>query len=183
MSVAAVARRYAKALFDVAQSAGSLDAARHEVAGVAHAWRNTPEFRSALENPALGTEALRTLVTSLAAKLKLSEPVTRIFALLAERRRLAALPDLSAQFDRLIESRAGLVRADVTTVKKLDAASYAALQAALEQSSGKKVEIVAHEDPSILGGVITKMGDTVFDGSVRNRLRDLEEKVLRGIRA
>jgi F-type H+-transporting ATPase subunit delta len=89
------------------------------------------------------------------------------------------LPQLARAFTELAEVAAGGVRAEVTSATPLPDAYYAQLQRALEQTTGKKVSIEKKTDPRLIAGVVTRLGDQVFDGSVRTRLSELKES-LRG---
>ena len=83
------------------------------------------------------------------------------------------------QLLRLIEARAGRVSAEVTSARPLEAAELAQITAALAQLSGKQVTVTRREDPALLGGVVAKLGDTVYDGSLRTQLRDLRDELIK----
>jgi F-type H+-transporting ATPase subunit delta len=99
--------------------------------------------------------------------------------LLLDGERMAEVPAISREVDAMIEARAGRVAAEVTSAQALTPAQLASITAGLEKISGKKVVVTKKEDPSILGGVIAKVGDVIYDGSVRSQLRNLREELHR----
>lgn len=181
MSVAGVARRYAKALFSVASESGKIDSVNGELAALAQAWNGSSEMRAAFENPSVTPELRHKILDAVGSKLGLSAAVLAAAKLLATKQRMAALGEVTLQFDAFRQLRTGTVQANVTTAKKLDAKAQSDLVAALEKSTGRKVELTVTEDASILGGIITRVGDVVYDGSLKNRLADLEHQMLKAV--
>jgi F-type H+-transporting ATPase subunit delta len=98
--------------------------------------------------------------------------------LLLDKGRIGSLPDIARAHRALVDEHAGRVRATVTTARPLDPALEARLKAALEKTSGKTVLLDKKEDPSIVGGLVTQLGDIVYDGSVRTQLQQLREQLL-----
>ncbi|MFW6049592.1 MAG: F0F1 ATP synthase subunit delta [Myxococcota bacterium] len=177
-AVGTLARRYAKALLELAEEQGQLEQVGRELAGLREAWDASEDLRDAFENPAVTAEQRRAILDALATRMGLSPTVTNALRLLSDRRRLRHLPEVAEAFERLAEAKEGRIRAEVTTAAAMPEPYYAELQKALESVTGRKVALVRHEDPSLIGGVITKVGDRVFDGSLRARLNELEEQLL-----
>jgi F-type H+-transporting ATPase subunit delta len=98
--------------------------------------------------------------------------------LLIDKGRIAALPDIARAHRALVDEHAGRVRATVTSARPLDPMLETRLKTALEKQSGKVVIFEKREDPTIMGGLITQLGDTVFDGSVRTQLEQMREQLL-----
>ena len=92
--------------------------------------------------------------------------------------RIASLPDIARAHRALVDEHAGRVRATVTSARPLDPLLETRLKTALEKSSGKTVIFEKREDPAIMGGLVTQLGDTVYDGSVRTQLQQLREELL-----
>jgi F-type H+-transporting ATPase subunit delta len=88
------------------------------------------------------------------------------------------LPEVAAAFEELVEDRTGRVRAEVTSASALPDAYYEQLQKALGEVTGKQVILVKKQDPTLIAGIVTRVGDKVFDGSLRNRLNELKEELL-----
>jgi F-type H+-transporting ATPase subunit delta len=97
--------------------------------------------------------------------------------LLLDGERLSSVEAISREVSAMIEARSGKMSAEVISAKPLDAAQLAQITAALEKLSGKKVAVTKREDASLLGGVVAKLGDTVYDGSLRTQLRTLRDEL------
>ncbi len=103
----------------------------------------------------------------------------RNFALLLlERGRISALPAIARAYKQLVDERLGRVQATVTSAQPLDPATAASVQRALEKRTGKRVVITSNVDPSLIGGVVARVGDLVFDGSLKSKLEALRARIL-----
>ena len=129
-----------------------------------------------LSNPAIPAPRKRAVIEQLLARGgSLAPSVGRLLTLLADRDRLVLLPDIAAAYqDRLME-HAKVVRAEVITAIGLPADRVAALQQGLGQATGRQVQLETRVDPSIIGGAITRIGSTVYDGSVTRQLQKMKE--------
>jgi F-type H+-transporting ATPase subunit delta len=136
-------------------------------------------LRALFENPAFGSEVRRDVLVDLAAQAGLHEQVRDLLRLLADRRRLRHVPQVREAFDAMLEAKSGKVRAEVTTAAELPEAYFAELGRTLASVLGREVTIVKKVDPNLIGGVVTQVGDQVFDGSLRNRLGELRDELLR----
>jgi F-type H+-transporting ATPase subunit delta len=168
-----VARRYAKALFELGVDAGTLPALVSEVQAIADAYAESSELRSALQNPLVAHAAKRAILSEIADLAKASTIVKNAILLIGDRRRMHALPAIAQLLHEMSDLREGVLRAEVTTATRLGDAYYARLQAQLEKMTGKRVVIDKKEDPSLVAGVVTRIGDTVIDGSLRTRLHEM----------
>lgn len=178
MSTGTLARRYAKALLELAEESGQVEATGEQLAALAEAWEVSAELRETFENPAVMASQRRDLLGQLAQKLGLSPHVRNMALLLSDRRRMRFFPAVAAAFQELAERKAGRVRAEVVTAAPMPDAYYQELQKALESVTGKQVTLQKKEDPSLIGGVVTRVGDKVFDGSLRARLSELREELM-----
>lgn len=178
MIVGSLARRYAKALLEIGIQQHSFDATGKELDRAADTLRSSPELRNALENPVFSLEKRKLIMDELARRLALSKTVRNFIMLLLDKGRIAALPDIARVYRALVDEHAGRVRATVTSARPLDPMLETRLKTALEKSSGKVVLFDKREDPTILGGLITQLGDTLYDGSVRTQLQELREELL-----
>ncbi len=172
------ATRYARALFDVAlKEKADLDAIDTELAAFAELFTQHPDLARVLLNPAVPMPRKRAAVAIVVERSRVSPIVGKILVLLAERDRLVLLPDLVASFrDRLNQHR-NVVRADVTTAQPLPAERAQAIQRSLATATGRTVMLATSVDPSIIGGVVAKVGSTVFDGSVTTHLRKMKQQL------
>jgi F-type H+-transporting ATPase subunit delta len=114
---------------------------------------------------------------ALTSRAKLLPMVAKLLGLLAERDRLVLLPDLlSAYRDRLLQHR-NVIRAEITTTTPLPADRVKAIESSLARATGRTVSLSANVDPAIIGGVVTRMGSTIYDGSVTRQLQRMKEKL------
>jgi F-type H+-transporting ATPase subunit delta len=178
MSVSIVARRYARAVMDLGIELGQLDTIVDEMDSFAAAWEVSPELRNAIENPLVAHAAKKTVVQELANRLGVGSVTRNTLLLLVDRRRAKALPYVARALREFADARKGLLRAEVTTASPLSETYYARLQAQLEAMTGKKVVVDRLTDPSLIAGVVTRIGDRVLDGSLRTRLQTLRDALM-----
>ena len=178
MIIGSIARRYAKALLEIGIKQQTYDALGKELDRAADTLRSSPELRNALENPVFSLEKRKLIMDELSRRLALSKTVRSFIMLLLDKGRIARLPDIARVYRSLVDEHAGRVRATVTSARPLDPMLESRLKTALEKQSGKVVIFEKREDPSILGGLITQLGDTLYDGSVRTQLQELREELL-----
>lgn len=178
MIPAAVAQRYAKALFHLGEETGSLDALVTELGRAAATYEASAELRNALDNPLVPHAAKQAIVTDVAQRLSLAPASKNTLLLLTDRRRIRALPAIVRELKVLSDKKRGVVRAVVTTAKGLTPAYLERLKGQLEKITGKKVELDVTEDASLLAGVVARIGDRVYDGSLRTRLREMHAQLL-----
>jgi F-type H+-transporting ATPase subunit delta len=169
-------RRYASALFDVTQKAGTTDAAGTSLEGLGALVSGHDELSRVLASPAIPVTVKRDIILGVIDAVGgVSAEVRRLVSMLAERDRLGELSDVVAAFgEQLMESRREL-RAEIVTAVPLSDASRSALTEALGRASGKSVTIDASVDPSIIGGVIAKVGSFVYDASLTRQLERMRD--------
>jgi F-type H+-transporting ATPase subunit delta len=178
MSVSIVARRYAQALLELGVAEDKLDAIVEEIAAAASAWETSPELRNAIENPLVAHQAKKAVIGELADRIGAGTTTRNTLLLLVDRRRARTLPYLARTLRELADARKGVVRAEVTTAAPLSDEYYAKLQAKLEKMTGKRVVVDRRIDASIIGGVVARIGDRIFDGSLHTRLQSLRDVLL-----
>jgi len=179
MQSGSLARRYAKAIFAIGVSTGNLDKFGIDLRALANAMKTSDELRTALSNPAIRREDRRKVIDALLASIGAHSITHNTVHLLLERERMSSLPYISRELDAMIEAKAGRVHADIVSAKPLDPAQLQQITAALEKLSGKKVSVDKREDPELLGGVVAKIGDVVYDGSLRAQLNALRDELSR----
>jgi F-type H+-transporting ATPase subunit delta len=179
VSLRTVSRRYANALFDVAQKAGSTQIAERDLQAFAQLVTEHAELRQVFETPAVPSQRKRAIVEGLLATSDdMSPEVGRLLLMLAERDRMTLLPGIAAAFaERLMQDR-HIVAAEVITAVPLPESQRAALMEALRRAAGSDVTITETVDPSIVGGVVARVGSVVFDGSVTRQLERMRQKFL-----
>lgn len=179
MTIGILGRRYANALLSLAVQAGNLDKVGADLKDFARSFSESKELRSVFENPSYNAETRRNVLRDVAAASGMDPLVRDTLLLVSDRGRMAQLPEIVEAFASLGEARSGRVRAEVTSATELPEAYIAELQRTLERVTGKQVSVAKHVDPSLLGGVVTRIGDQVFDGSVKNRLEELKHELSR----
>jgi F-type H+-transporting ATPase subunit delta len=173
----ASAARYARALFDVALKESDPVQIERDLAAFAGLMSDNAELHGALTNPAVGVSAKHRIADALGTRLNAAPPARKLFLLLADRDRLAIVPDLLAVYrERLLEHQQ-VVRAEVTTAAPLSPERVTQIEQQLAALTGRKVNMKTSVDPAIIGGMVTRIGSTVYDGSIAMRLTKLKEKL------
>jgi F-type H+-transporting ATPase subunit delta len=175
------ALRYARALFDVVRKEGSdLAQVESELVAFSALLKGHATLDQVLLNPAVPAPRKRSIVGLLVARARVQAIVGKLFVLLAERDRLAVLPDLIAAYrERLLEHRR-VVRAEVTTAVALPAGRTLEISRALEMATGREVALSTRVDPEIIGGVVARVGGTVYDASITRQLEKMRQRLLEG---
>ncbi len=175
MSTSTVARRWARALFELAADGGRLDEVGGALAEIAAA---AGEFDRTLLAPGnLGGDTRRRLGAELAAKVGTDTELGRFLRLLAERDRLAELVGISGWFEKMVDDNDGRVRMKVRTAEAADAGALERLTAAFTEIAGREVVAEVETDPELIAGAVVELEGRVYDGSVKTRLERLAERM------
>ena len=180
MSYAALADRYARAIFELGIESGQLKPMSDQIRQLAEIYSESPELRSVLDNPLVEEEKRAAILNELTSRLGMGELARNSVRLLAQRRRLRALPDIAKRLGTLSDEKAGLLRVSVTSAVPLNETQYQMLSAELERALSKRVILERIEDPSLLGGIVTRIGDNTIDGSLKGHLAELERQLCAG---
>jgi F-type H+-transporting ATPase subunit delta len=178
MSASVVGKRYAKALLQLLD-AGSIERAGRELRDFTAAWNESRDLRGVFENPGIQQQTRRAVLREIAQQMGMLDSVRDLLLLLSDRRRLRHVPEIADAFEALAEARGGRVRAEVVSASALPPGYFAELEKVLRDVTGKQVVLVHRVDPALIGGVVTRIGDQVYDGSVKSRLSELKEELLR----
>jgi F-type H+-transporting ATPase subunit delta len=180
MTARGSATRYARALFDTAlQEQADLDAVAADLRGFAGLLAGSEPLQRVLTNPAIPIAKKRGVVDELMARSENINPiVARLIALLADRDRMALMPELQAAFERRLMDHRHIVRAEVTTAVALPEDRVEALRGGLARATGRDVRIETRVEPSLVGGAVTRIGSTVYDGSVVTQLQKLKQSLI-----
>jgi F-type H+-transporting ATPase subunit delta len=173
MISSAIARRYAKALFSLADEQGRIEQWSEGLLAVRDAIAASPELAGVLASPTTDREELRGVVTAVAAALTLPDEVRNLLLLLSDRKRLDAVAPVADHFRDLADARLGRVRAKVTSAVPLSAAEARQIADQLARATRGQVLLETAVDPSLVGGVVAQVGSMVYDGSVRSQLEEL----------
>jgi F-type H+-transporting ATPase subunit delta len=178
MSESVAAERYAKALFELGLESGQLAMLTDQLRSVSNTYAESPELRAVLDDPRIVEEQVLNLVDALARRLALGTVAKNALGVLVQRRRMKALPDIVARLVSLTDERTGVVRATVTSAAPLAEPQAKQLTEELERLTGKRVLLERRCDPSLLGGLVTRVGDHVVDASLRGRFDEIERRLI-----
>ena len=173
MIVGTIARRYAKALFDLAVEQGKVEAWAQSLATLKEAVDVSPELRDVLVNPIYTREQRRAIGGKIAAGLRLDPEPSNLLYLLGDRNRLAYLGALVDVFRDLADQKLGRLRARIVSAVPLDASNAQAIADKLARATRAQVILDRSVDPALLGGVVAQVGSLTYDGSVRSQLEEL----------
>jgi F-type H+-transporting ATPase subunit delta len=180
MTLSAVATRYANALADVVTGAGSSlapEAALAQLRAFESALRESRELHAALETPAIPASRKKAVVGRIVDILQISHVTRNFLFVLIDHRRTASFGEIVHAFQAALDERTGVLPAEIAAAGEMNEAERAALAAELEKLTGKRIRMSFAVDRSLIGGVMAKVGSTVYDGSVRGSLESLERRL------
>lgn len=178
MGVETIARRYATALADVVMKSGETDAVKSELKTWEQLIVGNPDLQNAFRNPAIAHAKKEKVLEGLLAKVKPSRTTSNFLRILLRNGRLTELREINERFEAVLEERSGSVAAAVISARKLSAAQQNELKTNLEKITGKQVKLKFTIDENIIGGVVTRIGSTIYDGSVKTQLENLKEEMI-----
>ena len=181
MTRGAAASRYARALFDVivADSAAKLDAAQSELQAFGDLFSKNEALAGIASNPAIAVGKKAALAKALVDRAGAVTPaVGKLIVLLASRDRLMLLPEITRGYRARVMDYQKIVRGEVTTAAPLAADKLRTLEEGLQRATGRTVVLESRVDPTIIGGVITRLGSTVYDGSVTTQLEKMKQALI-----
>ena len=161
--------QYANALADVALQQGAAEPVVKQLNEFAGAYAESAELRSFLASPAVTAKEKHGIVEKLSARLGASKILRNFLFLVVDHRRTLIIPELAEAFESVIRKRQGMAEAQVVSAVELSVAQKKSLTQSLEKKTGKKIEAKYSVDKTLLGGAVVRIGDTVYDGSLRHR--------------
>lgn len=180
MSVETIARRYSAALADIVLDTGETETVRSELSGWSEMFASSDDLRNVFSNPAIAHTNKESLLESLIAKSRPAKTTANFLRILLGNDRLSEIGPINERFDTVLQERGGVTAAEITTARELPDHERAAFQMNLEKMTGKRVNIDFAIDKEIIGGVVTRIGSTVYDGSVRTKLEVLKKQLVNG---
>ena len=169
-----IARPYAAALFDLAKSEGALDAVESGLVDIQKLAGESDDFRRFLRSPVIAADAKAGAVDAILAEAKANPTVSNFVKVVARNGRLFALPAIIKAFQALAANERGEVSADVTSAAPLSGAQLKALADTLKGKIGKTVTLTEHVDPSLIGGLVVKVGSQMIDSSLKTKLQAMK---------
>lgn len=180
MSANAIARRYAKALVQLGAEEGAVARFQTELSGFDAVMTSHGNLRSIFADPAFGAEAKKSILQDLIARLSVSPTVANFLLLLLAKNRLGFLSQILHSYGAQADELSGVVRPTLISALPLAEGQVAEIKGSLEKMTGKQVELKVEVDAGLIGGVVTKIGDQLFDGSVRTQLKRIEDTLQKG---
>ncbi len=180
MSVETVARRYAGALADVVLKTGETDTVKNELKTWEHLIGANTELETAFRNPSIAQLNKENVLNGLLDKTKPTRTTANFLRVLLRNSRLTDLGAINKRFDAVLEERSGKIAAQVTSARELSDAQKSELKDNLEKLTGKAVTLNFDINEEIIGGVVTRIGSTVYDSSVKTQLENLKEQLVNG---
>ena len=180
MTAGAAAGRYARALFDVVlKEGGDVEKVQADFQQFVDLFAQHPVLATTLGNPAIPASKKQAVAKALIERAGTISPVVgKMILLLAERDRMMILPEIARSYRERVMDHQKIIRGQVTTAIALPPDKLRALEQGLQAATGRKVVLETKVDPSIIGGVITRLGSTVYDGSVTTQLQKMKQSLI-----
>ncbi|MGA7827120.1 MAG: ATP synthase F1 subunit delta [Geobacteraceae bacterium] len=180
MSTNAIARRYAKALIQIAVGQQAVEQYYMELQEFLRTLEASPEAMALLSEPGVRIEVKRELVKTLNEQLGISKTIGDFILLLLDKKRLFFLASITTSYRAFGDDVAGILRSTITSALPLTEGQVSEMRSALEKTTGKKIILDVATDPSLIGGVVTRIGDKVLDGSIRTQLTKIQDILQKG---
>jgi F-type H+-transporting ATPase subunit delta len=180
MSIETIARRYSSALADVMVKSGETEIVKSELGEWERMIRENADLQNVFSNPAIPHSNKEKLLEGLLEKTRPARSTANFLRILLRNGRLTELGVIKDRFESELEERSGIVSAEVTSARELPQGDRSELRSNLEKLTGKKVKLNFNIDQNIIGGVVTRVESTVYDGSVRTQLENLKKQLVEG---
>lgn len=175
-----IARRYARALFDLAKEQGEIEPIGRELTEIHELLVTNPDLRATLMTPVLPRTAKAEVLEALLEQIQPDPLVANFLRVLLEARKLQALGDILQAYQTFADEAAGRVRGEVVAAMPLEPDDVEVFREALARHLSKEVLLTPRHDPDILGGVVAQVGNLVFDASLRTQLVRLRDSLIKG---
>jgi F-type H+-transporting ATPase subunit delta len=175
-----IARRYAKALLLIGKEDGQTDRYRQELEGVANLIVQHKALADTIANPLYNAEERKNVFRGVIGKLNLSKVMSSFLMLLLDKGRISFIVSINDFFQSLADELKGVARASLVSASKLSAETVEKIRTALSKRTGREIVLEVEEDPGLIGGIVTRIGDLVLDGSIKTQLLNMRESLKRG---
>ncbi len=180
MKNSAVARRYAKALILIGKEDGQAEKYRSELAGMVGLLEREQMLRQAIFNPVYENNSRRKILETIIDKLKLSRVMKSFLLLLFDKGRITFINLINENYQKLADELKGVARASLMSATKLSSEAVEKIRKSLSKMTGKDIFLELKQDDSLIGGVVTRIGDLILDGSIKTQLFNMKESLKRG---
>lgn len=169
--------QYANALADIALAQGAAEPLLKQLGAFGAAYTGSPELRNSLASPAVTLEAKHAVLEKIAARMGASKILRNFLFIVADRQRTHLIPEIVSAFQEVLRQRQGIAEAEITSAVELSTSQKQEFAKTLARMTGKKVEPKYSLDSTLLGGAVVRIGDTIYDGSLRSRLTELRARL------
>ena len=169
--------QYANALADIALEQGAADPVSRQLSDFNGAYEESAELRTFLSSPAVDRDAKHGVIEKLVARLGASRIMRNFLFIVVDNQRTPLLPEMMETFQQVLQQRQGIAEAEIVSATAMNDAQKSQLQQSLEKLTGKKIQANYSQDPTLLGGALVRIGDTIYDGSLRNRLSQMRGRL------
>ncbi len=178
MSQGVIARRYAKALINLAEK--DLEITGNSLAAIADVYSNSTELSEVLSDTKVSSQIKQDVLKNILKKIKVSKLVDTFIRYLLAKRRIVLLPNIERAFNLLLQEKLGRIEAGITVAQEIPEVTVGKLEKAISRYSGKEVSVNITIDPAIIGGIVTRIGSVVIDGSIHTQLNQIRQSIIRG---
>ena len=176
----AVARRYAKALLLISKEDGQTDSYQKELSGFARLMETDEALKQAITNPLYETSVRRNVLQTVLDRLDISSTMKSFLLLLFDKGRMGFIGPIDDLYQKLADELNGIGRASVVSATDLSQEAVERIRVALSKKTNMDIVLQVEKDPELIGGIVTKIGDLVWDGSIKTQLSNLRETLKRG---
>ena len=178
MSQGVIARRYAKALINLAEN--DLENTGKSLTALADVYSNSSELGKILSDTKISSQIKQNVLKKILKKTEVSNLVDKFIRYLLAKRRIVLLPTIEQAFNLLLQEKLGRIEAGITVAKEISEVTVGKLEKAISKYSGKEVTVKITIDPAIIGGIVTRIGSVVIDGSTHTQLNQIRQSIIRG---
>ncbi len=178
MSQGVIARRYAKALINLAEK--DLENTGKSLTALADVFSNSTELSEVLSDTKVSSQIKQNVLKIILKKIKVSKLVDTFIRYLLAKRRIVLLPNIERAFNLFLQEKLGRIEAGITVAQEISEVTVGKLEKAISRYSGKEVTVNITIDPAIIGGIVTRIGSVVIDGSIHTQLNQIRQSIIRG---
>ena len=178
MSQEVIARRYAKALINLAEK--DLENTGKSLTALADAFSNSKDLSEVLSDTKVSSQIKQNVLKKILKKIKVSKLVDTFIRYLLSKRRIVLLPNIERAFNLLLQEKVGRIEAGITVAQEIPEVTINKLEKGISKYSGKEVTVNITIDPAIIGGIVTRIGSVVIDGSIHTQLNQIRQSIIRG---
>jgi F-type H+-transporting ATPase subunit delta len=178
LSQGVIARRYAKALINLAEK--DLENTGKNLTALADVFSNSAELSEVLSDTKVSSQIKQNVLKEILKKIKVSKLVDTFIRYLLAKRRIVLLPNIERAFNLFLQEKLGRIEAGITVAQEISEVTVGKLEKAISRYSGKEVTVNITIDPAIIGGIVTRIGSVVIDGSIHTQLNQIRQSIIRG---